>query len=96
VNRVLLDWWIGQAQLLGGGLYVAAWRASRRGAPARSAAIAGALVVIGYAAAFVPVLVMRAPVLFWIPASSYLVASLVVLVQSRSQPPPSQPSRQVS
>ena len=79
-DRVLLDVWIGQAQLLGGALYLAAWRASRRGAPARTAAIAGALVVIGYAAAFVPVLLSRAPGRFWIVPSTYLAASLVVLV----------------
>jgi protein-S-isoprenylcysteine O-methyltransferase Ste14 len=79
-NRLLLDLWIGEAQLLGGALYVSAWRASRRRAPARTAAIAGALIVIGYAAAFLPVLVSRAPVTLWIPASAYLLGSAVVLL----------------
>ncbi len=79
-RRVLLDWWIGQAQLVGGGLYVSAARASRRGAPARGIAIAGALAVLGYSAALLPVLFWRAPVQFWIPVSTYLVASTVVVV----------------
>jgi hypothetical protein len=79
-NRVLLDWWIGQAQLVGGGLYVAAARAIHRGAPARAIAVAGALVVVGYSAAFLPVLVSRAPAHFWIPVSAYLVASAVVMI----------------
>lgn len=79
-DRVLLDWWIGQAQLVGGALFVAAWRESRRGASGRGLALAGAVVVGGYSAAFVPVLVARSPARFWVPAIAYLVASLVVLV----------------
>jgi hypothetical protein len=37
-------------------------------------------VVRGYSAAFLPVLFSRAPVQFWLPVTTYLVASAVVLV----------------
>src|SRR5205823_1494267 len=63
-NRVLLDVWIAEAQLLGGGLYLAALRASRAGADWRVLGCFGALTVIGFTASMLPVLFLRAPWIF--------------------------------
>lgn len=78
-NRIMLDLWIAEAQLLGGALYLAAWRGRRAGSPWRTLAAIGALTMIGFAAPMLPVLVARAPILFWIPAIVYLALSLVIL-----------------
>jgi hypothetical protein len=66
MSRILIDLWVGQAQLAGGGFYVAAARAAGR----------------------VPILFMRAPVTFRIPASAYLILStwiLLAIVRSRRE-----------
>jgi len=78
-NRVLLDVWIAQAQLLSGGLYVAAARRARAGREWRALATFGALTIIGFSAAMLPVLIARAPVIFRVPPIGYLLASLTVL-----------------
>jgi hypothetical protein len=78
-NRVLLDIWIAQAQLLAGGLYVAAARAALKGRPWRPLAIFAALTIIGFSVAILPVLLARAPLIFRVPPIVYSLASLVVL-----------------
>ena len=78
-NRVLLDIWIAEAQLLGGALYVMAGRGSGGGRSSRIVAVFGALIIIGFAVPMLPVLFSRAPILFRIPAMVYLIASIFVL-----------------
>ena len=78
-NRVLLDIWIGEAQIIGGGLYLAASRAIRSGARWQSMGTAGAVTIIGYTAPILPVLFVRAPVLSRVPAAVYLAFSLWIL-----------------
>jgi len=85
-NRVLLDVWIAEAQLLSGALYLAAWRGRRAGGPWRALAALGALTMIGFAAPMLPVLISRAPMLFWIPNILYLAASIVVLAAATASP----------
>ena len=80
-NRVLLDIWIGEAQLLSGGLYVAASRALRAGSRWRALSVFGALTIIGYAIPILPVLVARAPLIFRIPAIVYLAVSLFIVAR---------------
>jgi hypothetical protein len=82
-NRVLLDVWIGEAQLIGGALYVAAFRAVRSHARWQSLGMFGAVTIIGYAVPILPVLIARAPVLFRVPAIVYLVLSLWILTRAR-------------
>jgi VIT1/CCC1 family predicted Fe2+/Mn2+ transporter len=78
-NRIMLDIWIAEAQLLSGALYVAAWRSRRTGSPWRGLAAFGALTMIGFAVPILPVLIARAPLIFWIPAIVYLALSLVIV-----------------
>jgi hypothetical protein len=78
-NRIMLDVWIAEAQLLSGGLYLAASRAHRARAGWRGLAAFGALTMIGFAAPILPVLVARAPFIFRVPAVVYLVLSLIIL-----------------
>jgi len=79
-NRVLLDIWIAQAQLLAGGLYIAAARNARAGRAWRSLATFGALTVIGFSVAVVPVLIERAPMIFRIPPIVYSGVSAIILI----------------
>ncbi|HEV3139476.1 MAG TPA: hypothetical protein VGY57_03115 [Vicinamibacterales bacterium] len=81
-NRVLLDVWIAQAQLLAGGLYIAAARSARAGRPWQSLATFGALTMIGFSIAIVPVLIARAPIIFRVPPIVYSIGSVVVLVNA--------------
>jgi hypothetical protein len=81
-NRVLLDVWIGEAQIIGGSLYVAAFRAVRSHSRWRSLGTFGAVTIIGYAVPILPVLVARAPVLFRVPAAVYLGLSLWILTRA--------------
>jgi hypothetical protein len=78
-NRIMLDVWIAEAQLLSGGLYLAASRARRARVGWRGLAAFGALTMIGFAAPILPVLVARAPFIFRVPAVVYLVLSLIIL-----------------
>jgi hypothetical protein len=84
-NRVLLDIWIGEAQLLGGSLYLAASRESWAGKGSRALAVFGALTIIGFSVPMIPVLLARAPILFRIPVAIYFVLSIFVLVQIARQ-----------
>jgi hypothetical protein len=79
-NRVMLDVWVAQAQLLGGGLYLGASRAARAGVAWRPLAFFGALTIIGFTVSVLPVLFSRAPVAFRIPAIIYLFCSVLVLI----------------
>jgi len=81
-NRVMLDIWIAQAQLLSGALYIAASRAMRARSNWRALAVFGALTIIGFAIPILPVLVARAPLIFRVPAIIYLVVSLFILVNA--------------
>jgi len=85
-NRILLDIWIAEAQIVGGASYVAAASALNAGRPWRIIALIGAATVIGYAAAFAPVLFYRAPWPFRIPATAYLTASVIVAVAAVRKP----------
>jgi hypothetical protein len=81
-NRVLLDVWIAEAQLLAGGLYVAASRASRARSQWRALSVFGALTIIGFAVPMLPVLVARAPLIFRVPAIIYLAVSFFILARA--------------
>ena len=78
-NRVLLDVWIAQAQLLSGALYIAAARSARAGREWRGLATFAALTIIGFSVAMLPVLIARAPVVFRVPPIAYSLASLAIL-----------------
>jgi hypothetical protein len=82
-NRVLLDIWIAEAQLLGGLLYLVAGRNSGARNLSRRLAVFGALIMIGFAVPMLPVLVSRAPIIFSVPAVIYLLLSVLVLVTAR-------------
>src|SRR5947208_16638474 len=81
-NRVLLDIWIAEAQLFGGALYLAAYRAVRSGGSWRALAVCGALTVISYTGPFIPVLFSRDPIAFQIPPTIYFLLSLFVLIRA--------------
>lgn len=78
-NRVLLDVWIGEAQIVGGAFYLAAYRARLRGLNWRGQAVAGAVTVLAYTLPFLPVLFSRASVPFRLPPAAYAIASIVIL-----------------
>ena len=82
INRVLLDTWVGEAQIIGGGLYFAAFRAIRTGSAWNGFAIAGALTVLAYAVPFIPVLFVRAPVIFRIPPMVYALLSVSIALRA--------------
>jgi hypothetical protein len=79
-NRVLLDVWVAQAQLLAGALYVVAARLARTGGPWRSLAVFGGVTIIGFTGAMLPILVHRAPVIFRLPLIVYSLLSLFIIV----------------
>jgi hypothetical protein len=81
-NRILLDIWIAEALFLGGGLYLAATCGTHTGKLARTLAIFGSLTIIGCILPMIPVLFMRAPVVFRIPAVLYFVLSVFVLFKA--------------
>jgi len=78
----MLDVWIAEAQLLGGGLYISAFRQARKGDSWQALAIFGALIIIGFTVPILPVLFSRAPVRFRIPAIVYLLSSVYLLAAS--------------
>ena len=81
INRVLLDAWVAEAQILSGALYVASFRARRAGSPWRSSSVGGALMLLAYAVPFIPVLFRRAPMVFRSPLIAYAALSVVVLLR---------------
>jgi hypothetical protein len=78
-NRVLLDVWIGETQILGGGLYLAAFYAARAGRRWRGLAVCGAITIVSWAAPVLPVLFNRAPLMFRLPPLIYLMLSVWIL-----------------
>ena len=82
-NRVLLDIWIAEAQLLGGLLFLVAGRTSDDRNSFRRLTIFGALIMIGFALPMLPVLFSRAPIIFSVPALIYLLLSVFVLVAAK-------------
>jgi hypothetical protein len=78
-NRVLLDIWIAEGLLLGGGLYLAACNASRAGQSPRVLTIFGSLTIIGFTAPMTPVLLSRAPIHFVMLTVIYLLMSSLIL-----------------
>jgi hypothetical protein len=79
-NRVLLDVWIGESQVVGGLLYLAAVRAAHSGVQWQSLAIFGAVTVICWTGPILPVLFTRVPIAFRIPPLVYFVASVWILL----------------
>ncbi len=82
LNRVLLDAWVAEAQLVGGALYLVAFRAMRVGSAWRAWAVGGALTILAYAVPFIPVLFMRAPPMFRIPPTVYALLSLFIALRA--------------
>jgi len=78
-NRVLLDVWVAEGLLLGGGLYLAACAASRAGQSPRLLTIFGSLTIIGFTAPMTPVLISRAPIHFVLLTVIYLILGVVIL-----------------
>jgi hypothetical protein len=85
-NRVLLDAWVAEAQILAGAFYVASYRARRAGSPWRSSSIAGALMLLAYAVPYIPVLFMRAPLMFLLPPIAYAALSVMILARALHRP----------
>lgn len=79
-NRVLLDIWIAEALLLGGGLYLTASWGAGAGKSSRALAIFGSLTIIGFTLPMIPVLFSRASWVFRIPAVLFLLMSFLVLL----------------
>jgi hypothetical protein len=82
INRVLLDAWVAEAQILAGILYLASCRALRAGSPWSGLSIGGAVMLLAYAVPFIPVLVMRAPAMFRIPTIAYATLSVIILFRA--------------
>jgi hypothetical protein len=74
-NRVLLDVWIGEAQIAAGALFLVA---HKKGDP-RPWTLGAALVIWTWALPFLPVLVRRAGPLFWVMPILDSLASLVAV-----------------
>ena len=85
-NRVLLDIWIAETQLLGDLLYLVAGRNSEDWELSRRLAVFGALIMIGFAIPMLPVLFSRAPIVFSVPAMIYLLLSVLVLLAAKKNP----------
>jgi len=81
-NRILLDVWIAEGLLLGGGLYLAACRAARAGQSPRLLTIFGSLTIIGFTAPMTPVLLSRAPIHFVMLTVIYLLLSIFILARA--------------
>jgi hypothetical protein len=87
-NRVMVDLWVAESQLLAGGLYFSASRSANAIAAWRPLAGFAALAAIGFALPSFAVLYSRAPAFFIMAPAAYLVASVVVvvrLISSRNQ-----------
>jgi hypothetical protein len=93
VNRVLLDTWVAEAQLIGDGLYVAAFRAMRTGSPWKGLTVAAALTILAYAVPFLPILFVRAPAAFRIPPIIYAFLSVFIAFRVAKSTGPSRATR---
>jgi hypothetical protein len=74
-NRVLLDVWIGEAQVAAGALFLAA----RKKIDPGPWALGAALLVWTWALPFLPVLVRRAPPIFWVMPIFYSIGSSIAV-----------------
>lgn len=81
LDRVLLDVWIAEAQLVGGVLFLI----GRTKPDPRPWLIGAALMVWTYAIPFLPVLIHRAKPIFWVMPTLYSVASAVAVRWARRQ-----------
>ena len=90
INRVLLDAWVAEAQLLAGAFYLASFRA---GSTWKSLSVSGSLILLAYAVPFIPVLFMRAPLVFRIPTIAYAALSTFILVRVAGSAEPQPQSR---
>ncbi len=79
-DRIMLDLWIAEAQLLAGALYLVASRSKRKGVGWRALAAFGAAATIGFAVPILPILYSRAPLAFTTAPIVYLVASVCIVV----------------
>ena len=82
LDRVLLDTWVAEAQIVGGALYFVAFRAMRGGSAWRAWAVGGAVTILAYAVPFIPVLFIRAPPMFRIPPTVYALLSLFIALRA--------------
>jgi hypothetical protein len=81
LNRVLLDVWIAEAQIVGGALF---WIGRKKSDP-HPWTIGAALIVWTWAIPFLPVLIHRARPIFWVMPTLYSIAGLVAVRWARSQ-----------
>jgi hypothetical protein len=79
-NRIMLDLYVAEAQLLAGALYIAASRGERSVVAARALAVFGAVTTLGFAVPILPLLFSRAPVSFIAAPIVYILASAYILV----------------
>jgi hypothetical protein len=64
----MLDVWIAEPQLLGSSLHLWAWRARRAHGAWRLLSAFGALTIIGFTLPILPLLFLRTPLVFRVPA----------------------------
>jgi hypothetical protein len=86
-NRILVDLWVGESQLLGGALFLTAFRFARIRRRWQSLAIFGAFVVIGWTVPLLPVMIARAPADFIIAPVLYLASSIWILLGALAKAP---------
>jgi len=86
-DRVMVDLWVAEAQLLAGGLYFSASRSNTAIAAWRPLASFGAIAAIGFALPSFVLLYSRAPAFFITAPAVYLVGSVFVLVRLISSRP---------
>jgi hypothetical protein len=76
LNRVLLDVWIAEAQMAAGALFLI----GRSKPGPRPWLIGATLILWTYGVPFLPVLIHRAPPIFWVMPVVYLSASLIAVL----------------
>lgn len=86
-NRLLLDVWIAEAQLIAGALFVKAGRS----VDPRPWLVGAALSIWSYAIPFLPVLLHRAPPIFWVPPIVYSLLSLALVTLHAREAKPYEP-----
>ena len=85
-NRILVDLWVGESQLLAGALFLAAFHFSKAGRRWQTLAIFGAAAVIGWTVPLLPVMIARAPVHFIVAPVLYLASSVWILLAVLRRP----------
>src|SRR5215471_16665687 len=95
-DRVIVDLFVAEAQLLAGGLYLVASRSAGSPTAWRRLAAFGAFGAIGFALPSFVLLYSRAPAFFIAAPAAYLVASVFILVRlSSSRTEPTEPAAKV-